>query len=218
MNHSPPQQVLHRKLAVLVGPDLTMTYPLKTTSSVTASSIIKTDDSSCAKARNETQLRQEVYIFNSTETTKEAEINKHDNSTNQHPSKQCAINIITKTSKPQVIFLIAIFDRSAMFDLLELRLLHILGRLRVVGRSGQVGETTHRFCGPQGIYRSYKQDVQVFLSDSVLPDCSRKQSPLHLVIYSPKGLSSWLLSPVYDYICYFTQSQPRFTMMHFILQ
>lgn len=53
MNHSPPQEVPHEKLAILVGPDLTIVYPLKTSteSSVIASSTIKTDDSSCEKAK-----------------------------------------------------------------------------------------------------------------------------------------------------------------------
>lgn len=40
---SPPQQVPHEKLAILVGPDLDLTHPLKTATkgSATASSIMK---------------------------------------------------------------------------------------------------------------------------------------------------------------------------------
>lgn len=36
-------------------------------------------------------------------------------------------------------------------DFLELRLLHILRRLRMEERSEQVRETTHQLCGPQGL-------------------------------------------------------------------
>lgn len=126
--------------------------------------------------------------------------------------------IVTKISKPQVIFLTGIFGKPAMFDFLELRLLHILGRLRVVGRSRQVGETTQQLCGPQGF-------TSVHLTS--LSEASSQTQHYQIVLESrahstqlftpPNGLFSWLLSPVYDYACYFTQPQPRCTMMNFYL-
>lgn len=79
-----------------------------------ASSTIKTDDSSCEKAKKEAQLRQEAYIFNSTETTKEAEINQ-DNSASQNWSRQYTDIIKTKTSKP-LVKKNAIFSQPVMFD------------------------------------------------------------------------------------------------------
>lgn len=81
-----------------------------------ASSTIKTDDSSCEKAKKEAQLRQDAYIFNLTETTKEAEINQ-DNSASQYWSRQYTVNIIIrKTSKPLIRKKNAIFSQPAMFD------------------------------------------------------------------------------------------------------
>lgn len=77
------------KLATLVGPDLTVTYPLKTTkNSAIAASTVKAEDHSCQKAKEmKPKIGQEVYILNPNETTREAEINCQNNLVRQYPSR-----------------------------------------------------------------------------------------------------------------------------------